>query len=294
MIRGQKSIRNGIEDILFPMEYCNCTQGDFEGTHAGTYACDLAGKDTGIDPAFFPFSAVCKATNPNDGNAVWWQSQSKVRFADGTIDYCTIMVLHDNNLDGAYVGAKYSQGDQMAAEGTAGNATGNHLHIEIAKGPFTKQYEQNAYGVWHLPNNMPIEKACFVDNTILMNGSDSWAWKRTTDVDAGGDDDIVHIGDRVKLNGVFKVDSIRTDIDAVASASLANKPFAEYNYIDAGPCIETDSRGNKSGNQVLAVGEYFKVSGTFTILNIDTASDAIYVQIGNRKSWLKAGPFTKV
>lgn len=184
MNKGQTSVRGGIEDILIPMYNFNCTQGDFEGNHP-SYACDMAGKDTGREMAYFPFSAICMAINQNDGNAVWWQSQNKVRFADGTIDYCTIMVLHDNSLDGISVGAKYPQGHQMAVEGNKMGTTygqiGNHLHFEIAKGKFTKQYAHNNKG-YYLPNGMAIEKACFADGTNFIGNSKTWKWKYLKDV----------------------------------------------------------------------------------------------------------------
>lgn len=184
MKEGQTSKRAGIEDILIPMYNFNCTQGDFEGNHP-SYACDMAGKDTGREIAYFPFSAICMAINADDGNAVWWQSQDKVRFADGTIDYCTIMVLHDNSLDGIKVGAKYPQGHQMAVEGNKMGTTygqiGNHLHFEIAKGKFTKQYAHNNKG-YYLPNGMAIEKACFADGTNFIGNSKTWKWKYLKDV----------------------------------------------------------------------------------------------------------------
>lgn len=184
MEKGQISKRGGYEDILFPMTVCNITQGDFEGTHAGTYAVDLAGKDTGRDLFYAPFSVVCKAIDSVNGNAVWWESQNKVRFADGTIDYATIMIVHDNSLGGIYVGAKYKQGIQIAQEGTAGKATGNHLHFEIAKGKYDHMYDQNSYGTYHLPNNMPMENACFMDNTEIIRGKADWKYLKDVKVES--------------------------------------------------------------------------------------------------------------
>lgn len=181
MKKGQTSVRGEIQDILIPMEYFRCLQGDFEGNHP-SYACDMSGKDTGRDLAYAPCDVVCVATNPNDGNTVWWQSQNKVRFADGTIDYLTMMIIHDNNLDGIYVGAKYSQGQQIAQEGTAGMANGNHLHIEVAKGKFTTKYAKNAKG-FYLPNSTAIETVCFADGTTFVTSS-NWNWKYTRDVPA--------------------------------------------------------------------------------------------------------------
>lgn len=184
MKEGQTSIRNGIEDILIPMENFNCTQGDFEGNHP-YYACDMAGKDIGQEPAYFPFSAQCVAMNPEDGNAVWWQSIKPVRFADGTIAICTMMILHDNDMHGIYIGACYAQGEQMAMEGNKmGNVNGvigNHLHMEFAKGAFHKMYDVNRDGGYYLPGGLPIEQCCFADQTNFITGG-NWDWKYVGDL----------------------------------------------------------------------------------------------------------------
>lgn len=141
----QKSIKDGIQNILFPVEHMNITQGNNGSySHQGVNALDLAGYKGGCSPLYAPFDVVCVGVDgPDLGNAVFWQSQNKVRFADGTIDYATIMIIHDNNLDGIRAGVKYSQGTQIANAGTAGRATGNHNHFEIAKGKFTHKYDLN-------------------------------------------------------------------------------------------------------------------------------------------------------
>ncbi|MGL4754237.1 MAG: hypothetical protein ACRCXB_17840 [Aeromonadaceae bacterium] len=188
MKKGQTSVRDGIEDILFPMETCNITQGDMVGTHKGAYATDLAGRDTGRDYAYFPFSAKSVYLAPKDkvsveGNAVVWESLNKVRFADGTIDYCCILVIHDNDPSGFEVGKQYKQGQQMAQEGTAGKATGNHLHIEFARGKYTgKPYVKNSYGVYMLPGNRPIEKCTFMDDTQIIQGKADWKYLKDVPV----------------------------------------------------------------------------------------------------------------
>lgn len=179
MRQGQKSKRGGIQDILLPMEYFRCLQGDFEGNHPW-YACDMSGKDTGRDLCFAPVDVICVGIDANNGNAVWWQSQNKVRFADGTINDLTMMIIHDNNLQGIYLGAKYEQGKQIAQEGSAGYANGNHLHIEVAKGKFSSKYARNAKG-YYLPNGIAIETACFADDTIFLT-SKHWYWIYTKDV----------------------------------------------------------------------------------------------------------------
>lgn len=174
MKKYQKLTKGGYELIGFPMLNMNITQGNKEGTHAGTYALDNAGKDTGIEETYVPFKCkyVAHDTQAN-GNAVWFQSVNKVLFADGTIDYATIMAIHDNYIGDiltlAQKGHIFKQGEPFGDEGTAGLAYGNHLHFEIAKGKFKGMYARNAQGTWHLPNNISTDKACVIDGTNVIN-----------------------------------------------------------------------------------------------------------------------------
>lgn len=183
MKKGQTSKRGGYEDILFPMQVLNITQGDNVGTHKGTYATDNAGKDTGIDPIFAPVTMTLVAhDSAKNGNAVFFQSDNKVRFADGTIDYLTCMFIHDNYIADIINVKHFKQGQEFGDEGTAGYATGNHSHMEFAKGKFKHMYDQNKYGVYHLPNNIPVEKACFMDGTTMKCGKADWKYLKDVKV----------------------------------------------------------------------------------------------------------------
>lgn len=182
MKKEQTSVKNGIQNILFPVEHLNISQGNNGSySHQGINALDLAGYQGGCSPVYAPFDAVCIGIDePNLGNAVFWQSQKKVRFADGTLDYATIMLMHDNDLTGIYIGAKFSQGTQIGNAGTAGRATGNHTHFEIAKGKFSHKYDQNnSTGVYHLPNSISADKCCFIDGTDILDGN-GMKWKRVS------------------------------------------------------------------------------------------------------------------
>lgn len=222
MKKGQTSKRGGYEDILIPMENFRVSQGDFEGNHP-YYACDMTGKDSGKEVAYMPFSGRCIAMDLKNGNAVWWQSLEPVRFADGTIDYATIMVIHDNDMSGIYVGATYAQGHQMAQEGNAGFATGNHLHLEIAKGKFTSMYAKNAKG-YFLPNGLPIEKCCFADGTTFLN-SKNWDWKYTKDVPVSNNSNNNWV--RVPEKAVFTV-TINTPINVRSEPTTSSEVVAQY------------------------------------------------------------------
>ncbi len=290
MKKGQTSKRGGYEDILFPMEVCNITQGDNVGTHKGTYATDLAGKDTGRDLFYAPFSVVCKAVDAANGNAVWWESQNKVRFADGTIDYATIMIVHDNSLGGIYVGTKYKQGIQIAQEGTAGKATGNHLHFEIAKGKYDHMYDLNKYGVYHLPNNMPIENACFMDNTIIKQGIAKWKYLKDVKVSESKPstgkkpDQILSVGSTVTSVAM----SIKAGIKKINGDDCVNVP-ALGGYFPLRFLNEYDASDGKKDQYIANDKAKVTVAKT-TVQKVDAKKNRVRIH----DIWVDPTPLTEI
>lgn len=175
--KGQTSFRENFQDVLFPMEILNITQGNNEGTHKGTFAIDNAGKDVGVDPIYAPVDMTLVAyDNESNGNAVFFQSDKKVRFADGSINYLTMMFIHDNDIKDILKTKHYKQGQKFGDEGIAGKATGNHCHMEYAKGKFTHMYDKNNFGVYHLPNNVTMENVCFMNGTSIQSGKADWRY----------------------------------------------------------------------------------------------------------------------
>lgn len=177
--------------IKFPMKYMNITQGvNGSFSHKGLLAIDNAGKNGGIDNVFAPFDGVIKRIW-HGSNTVWLESTSKVKFADGKTDYCTASFTHDNNVTNLKVGQKIKQGQVFYQEGTFGNATGNHVHIDVARGKFTGNgWHQNKYGGWEINNAIHPEKAFFVNGVTIINGF-GYKWKKykeVTMVDAYGCD----------------------------------------------------------------------------------------------------------
>lgn len=123
---------NGVEyEVLrFPMKNLNISQGAY-GTfsHQGVPALDICGKDTGIEETLAPCKMRLAAYGAaNEGNPIWLESVNKVLFADGTINYATIMILHDNYVGDiiahATNGGIWEQWQSCADEGTSGAALG--------------------------------------------------------------------------------------------------------------------------------------------------------------------------
>lgn len=296
MKKGQKSTRGGYQDILFPMTYMNITQGNNgQFSHRGVNALDLAGKDTGRDLFYAPFDVECVATGNRDteGNAAFWQSCKKVRFADGTIDYATIMVLHDNSLAGIYPGATYTQGTQIGQEGTAGYATGNHNHFEIAKGKFNHKYDQNKYGVYHLPNSISADKCCFIDGTTVLNGN-GMKWKKLADVK-------VSAGSKPAAS-TKKPDQILTEGSVVESVAM--RVTAGIKKISGDDCINVPALGGyfplrflneydaSDGklDQIISNDKAKVTVAQTTVQKVDKAKNLVMIH----GIWVNAEPLTEI
>jgi len=115
--------------------------------------------------AFAPFNGVIVDIDHGDiaCNAVWVESTSKVRYADGSYDYMTVCFMHDNDISDLYVGKGLKQGDWFYDSGTAGNSTGAHIHIAVYRGKFNP-YMPIGHG------NVNIQDAFFLmDDTYIVN-----------------------------------------------------------------------------------------------------------------------------
>ena len=118
-----------MERAVLMMDYLNITQkGGSEFSHKGDKAIDIAGKDIGIESLKSPFTGIVKRIYTNQ-NVVWLESIDKVKYADGTIDYMTVMTMHDNNISNLKVGDIINQGVTYYDEGSKGYTTGNHIHL---------------------------------------------------------------------------------------------------------------------------------------------------------------------
>ena len=159
-----------MEKPLFPMEYIRITQGYNEGTHIDSYAIDNAGKDYGISDVKAPFTGIIKKIYQNDANEVWLESKDIVEYPDGTKDYMNI------NL---FVGKEINKGEVFYHEGTKGNATGNHCHIECGRGKMTDNgWHKNNNGYWSINNGKKPEECLWIDDTIKIINTKGYIFKK--------------------------------------------------------------------------------------------------------------------
>lgn len=291
MKKGQTSKRGGYEDVLFPMEVLNITQGDNVGTHLGTYAIDNAGKDAGIDPLFAPVSmSLVYYDTAANGNAVFFQSDNKVRFADGSIDYLTTMFIHDNYIEDIKQVKHFKQGQEFGDEGTTGYATGNHSHMEYAKGKFDHPYDCNQYGIYHLPNNMPIEKACFMDGTTMKVGVANWKYTKdvAVKVPSGNSkkpDQILTTGSKVTFAKKLRVEKYNSKNGLIYNSRIGG-------WISPDICYEDSASDGKQDQYFANTNATFTIKGTYTVSQVNNAKNIVYLkELG---FWVKAEPLTEV
>lgn len=160
---------------LFPMRYLNVSQGYGTSGHKGGYPIDLAGKDSGIDNVYAPFDCRVKKIY-NYGHTVWIQSRYKVKWANGDVNYATISFTHDNNVSNLKVGQRLKRGQKFYQEGTAGNATGNHVHMETARGKFVNPgWYKTKYGTWRIYNAVKPQSLLWLHETkVIKTGGYKW------------------------------------------------------------------------------------------------------------------------
>lgn len=168
-----------MEKPLYPSYYMRITQGYNEGSHISSYAIDDAGKDTNISKLRAPFTGIIKKIYQADANEVWLESLEKVEYPDGTIDYMTILFAHDNDISNLFVGKKIKQGEEFYSEGTKGNATGNHCHIECGKGKFSGTgWYKNSRGYYSINNGKKPEECLWIDDKVIVINDNNYNFKK--------------------------------------------------------------------------------------------------------------------
>lgn len=172
MRAGQRLVANdGYEVLLFPLEYLNMSQDEGGNySHLYTYSIDLLGWGANGRILKCPYYAPCtvKCVSVSSGNVVW-ESVNRVHYADGNLDIITIHFAHDDNTSIHYVGEIINQGDLIGHTGTTGNVTGDHVHLNIAKGTYQGFYDVGT-GHYQLRNAIHVYDGMYVNDTIIIQG----------------------------------------------------------------------------------------------------------------------------
>ncbi|MBR5446510.1 MAG: hypothetical protein IKV57_10315 [Clostridia bacterium] len=153
----------GQDLALFPADSMRITQTAFDTySHMRQNAIDMQPTNS---MAFAPFNAKIVRMDPGYGpcNGVWIQSVDKVRYADGSYDYMTVLFMHDDNISNLSVGQMLTQGEYFYQSGTTGNSSGAHIHLAVYRGQYRDDMEFASGDVY-------AKDAFFVlDDTVIHN-----------------------------------------------------------------------------------------------------------------------------
>ena len=189
-MRAGQTLRdnNNRQVALFPLESFIISQGDmdtFSHVPSEYWATDYmaynyAGTRLFRADCYAPVDLKCIWLDRNECCAVW-ESIGQVHLANGMIDYLTILVYHDNDIENGItqVGTIKRQGEVFNKTGTGGNVTGDHMHLETGYGRYNLSYSTargTAEYKYHItdyttPKRLHNYNALFINDTIPRSSS---------------------------------------------------------------------------------------------------------------------------
>lgn len=162
--------KDGTQVLLFPLQYLYISQDEYGSySHSGTLNIDFLGWGPNGRVMKCPYFAPCDLVCVYRSDSAYyniWNSTKEVLCADGVKRYICLMNIHGNMLFN--VGTIKKQGEQIGVTGSYGQATGDHLHLNIAEGHYEGQ--EQISGNWTLKNSIHIYNACYVNDTIIVEG----------------------------------------------------------------------------------------------------------------------------
>lgn len=227
-----------MQNMIMGMRTLNITQGyNSTGSHKNLLAWDLGGEDSGIDTFraknYLKVLAVLSKATTGFANTVIFGTSDQYgnpayvhtpRLGDQIL---SIAMSHDNVIASKIkVGAVFGNDEMIYEEGTVGDATGNHIHLEVGLG---WQYKKvHLYGnyykgsVWCLQNLVKPEDAIFLlegYNRVFNNRGYGVQWCNVID---GGDKLMIAYGlNEVTWNNnkvwVYKQDPSYEDIGLISA-----------------------------------------------------------------------------
>ena len=160
-----------MEKILYPLKHMWITCVPSQGLHKYCQAIDDQGKSyPTTDKIYAPYTGKIIRKYPSECE-IWFESVDKVEFADGTIDYATILFAHKDFYNELEENVVYKQGEVIYSEGTkAYNKIGGaerHVHFECCKGKTTGSgWVKAPDGTWNLKNGEPPQNCYFISDDV--------------------------------------------------------------------------------------------------------------------------------
>lgn len=174
------TLDSSVQYLLFPLTHIRISQDEKgDHSHQGMLAIDFLGWDDNGRVYECPYYAPCDCklvSTANNGATVIWESLEKVRCADGSLSYVCWVQAHDNNPFPK--GTIKKQGEVIGHTGTAGNVTGDHVHLNVAKGKWSEcGWATNSYGVSYIKNECHIYDVMYIKSTVKIIDGKGHDWK---------------------------------------------------------------------------------------------------------------------
>lgn len=161
----------GRELAIFVAESLVVTQGAFDDySHMEQNALDIQPMEKAVRAPFNGHIVRIDATEISC-NAVWFESNAPVLYADGTYDYMTVCFLHDNDISDLSVGQGYCQGDYFYDSGDFGVSSGKHVHVAVYRGKYNGSMKCGSGDVF-------AEDAFFLPDDIYIYDDYGLDWKK--------------------------------------------------------------------------------------------------------------------
>lgn len=184
---------NGYQVALFPLEGFHISQRDdetFSHNPSVYWATDYLGWNSQgrvyRDPCYAPVDIKLLWKSQSECCAVW-ESLNRVHLANGMIDYLTILVYHDNDIqNNTYysIGTIKRQGEEFNKTGTGGNVTGDHVHLETGYGKYNLSYSTGAGTPeykYHITDYTTVKRlhnynALYINDTSPYQSPANYVW----------------------------------------------------------------------------------------------------------------------
>ena len=163
------------QQAIWPLSQVYITQGAYDSySHQTENAFDCVIQPITGAKAFAPFDGRVVAAESTWGT-IWFQSDNKVLYADGTYDYMTVIFMHGQNAV-SLLGRSFRQGEAFYTLGGVGPSGPNtydvHLHVEVYEGRVSVGGNVISSGTaWLYRGSILPNKALYVDRsrTSIIN-----------------------------------------------------------------------------------------------------------------------------